>query len=472
MNARLTAIETISSAITHADPHADPHDDRQRPIGVVGTGYVGLITAVALAELGHQVRCLDIDAAKVDRLRRGEAPFFEPGLTDHLARVAHRMEFTTDARRVLGGCGVAFVSVDTPPLPSGDADLSRVHAVIDAIPADASDLVLVMKSTVPVNTGVRISRELAARGLHGVRYVANPEFLREGCALQDVFHPDRVVVGSDDIAAAQQIAELWKPLGGTLVRCDLASAEMIKLASNAFLATKISFINEIANVCDIVGADVVTVANGMGLDRRIGSAFLAAGIGYGGSCFPKDVTALKQLAGNAGYHFQLLAGVIEVNELQKRRVVTMLGQRLGSLHGRRIALLGLSFKPGTDDMREASSLVLAQRLAAEGAQLVVHDPAVPEGVLERLPTGTVRVTALHDALAGADAAVIVTEWPEYAALLAGDLAAAMNRPLLVDGRNMLDPAAATAAGYEWVGIGRTLPADDTSVLPSAERGAA
>lgn len=425
------------------------------PIGVVGTGYVGLITAVALAELGHEVRCLDIDAEKVERLERGEAPFFEPGLDRHLTLLRHRLSFTTDSQRVLGTCRVAFVSVDTPPLPSGDADLSRVEAVIDAIPTDVDDLVLVMKSTVPVNTGNRISRELADRGLTGVRYVSNPEFLREGCALDDVFHPDRVVVGAADPDAAALIASIWAPLGGEMLQCDLESAEMIKLASNAFLATKISFVNEIANVCDVVGADVATVAAGMGLDRRIGPAFLAAGIGYGGSCFPKDVTALKQLAGNAGYHFQLLAGVIEVNELQKRRVVTMLTNRLGSLHGRRVALLGLSFKPGTDDLREASSLVLAQRLASEGAHLVVHDPAAAESVLDRLPRGTVRALRVRDAMVGADAAVIVTEWPEYQVLLDHGTSDVMSRPLLVDGRNMLDPERAAAAGYEWVGIGRS-----------------
>ena len=368
-------------------------DDGPAPIGIVGTGYVGLVTAVALADLGHRVRCLDIDAAKVSRLRDGEVPFVEPELPELLARNRSRLLFTTDVADLFPACGIVFVTVDTPPMPSGDADLSRVEAVIDAIPAEVDDLLLVMKSTVPVNTGARISRELAQRGRSGIRYVSNPEFLREGSAIADVFHPDRIVVGADDPADAQRVAELWHDLGGELVVCDLASAEMVKLASNAFLATKISFVNEIANVCDVVGADVETVARGMGLDRRIGHAFLAAGIGYGGSCFPKDVKALKQLAGNAGYHFQLLTSVIEVNEIQKRRVVTLLSNRLGSLHGRRIALLGLSFKPGTDDMREASSLVLAQRLASEGAKIVVHDPVVGAGVMQHLPRGTVRAAS-------------------------------------------------------------------------------
>jgi UDPglucose 6-dehydrogenase len=439
--------------------------DGPAPIGIVGTGYVGLVTAVALADLGHRVRCLDIDAAKIARLQDGQVPFVEPELPELLARNRSRLLFTTDVADLFPACRIVFVTVDTPPMPSGDADLSRVESVIDAIPAEVDDLLLVMKSTVPVNTGARISRELAQRSRTGIRYVSNPEFLREGSAIADVFHPDRIVVGADDAADAQRVADLWRDLGGELVVCDLASAEMVKLASNAFLATKISFVNEIANVCDVVGADVETVARGMGLDRRIGHAFLAAGIGYGGSCFPKDVKALKQLAGNAGYHFQLLTSVIEVNEIQKRRVVALLSNRLGSLHGRRIALLGLSFKPGTDDMREASSLVLAQRLASEGAKIVVHDPVVGAGVMQHLPKGTVRATSPRDALVGADAVVIVTEWPEYRTLLDDDGAATlMRQPLLVDGRNLLDPAAAAAAGFEWIGIGRAAASQPAATL--------
>ena len=438
--------------------------DLPAPIGIVGTGYVGLVTAVALADLGHRVRCLDIDAAKIARLQQGEVPFVEPELPELLARNQARLLFTTDVADLFPACRIVFVTVDTPPMPSGDADLSRVEAVIDAIPADADDLLLVMKSTVPVNTGNRISRELTQRGRTGIRYVSNPEFLREGSAIADVFHPDRIVVGADDATDAQRVADLWRDLGGELVLCDLASAEMVKLASNAFLATKISFVNEIANVCDVVGADVETVARGMGLDRRIGHAFLSAGIGYGGSCFPKDVKALKQLAGNAGYHFQLLTSVIEVNEIQKRRVVTLLSNRLGSLHGRRIALLGLSFKPGTDDTREASSLVLAQRLAAEGAKIVVHDPVVGSSVTQHLPRGTVRAASAREALTGADAAVIVTEWPEYRSLAADGVATLMRHPLLVDGRNVLDPAAAAAVGFEWIGIGRAVAARPATSL--------
>ncbi len=424
------------------------------PVGVVGTGYVGLVTVAALAQLGHRVVALDSDAAKVERLRRGEVPIVEPGLAAVLARHRARTEFGTDPAAVFSRARTVFVTVDTPPLPGGDADLSRVRAVIDAIPRGTTGLTLVMKSTVPVGTGDRLRRHLDARGLRSVRYVANPEFLREGSALADVMHPDRVVVGSADPAAAGEVAALWAPLGGTLLSCDLASAEMIKLASNAYLATRISFVNEIANICGAVGADVAVVARGMGLDSRIGPAFLSPGLGYGGSCFPKDVAALKQLAGDGGYHFQLLSSVIEVNEMQKRRVVTTLAARLGTLVGARVALLGLAFKPGTDDTRESTGLVLAARLAAEGVDLVVHDPAVGPAVRERLPLRTRRAATAAGAVVGADAAVIVTEWPEYAALLEPGIAASMARPLLVDGRNMLDPAAAAAAGYTWVGVGR------------------
>ena len=292
-----------------------------------------------------------------------------------------------------------------------------------------------MKSTVPAGTGDSIRRDMP-----GLSYVSCPEFLKEGTAVADFMHPDRVVIGADpgDEEAAAAVAALYRPLGGEILRTDVASAEMIKLASNAFLATKISFINEIANVCEEVGADVGEVARGMGLDERIGSSFLRAGIGYGGSCFPKDVSALKMLAGNTGYHFQLLTAVIEVNELQKRRVVGKLEKHLGSLIGKRVALLGLAFKPDTDDMREASSLVLAARLQGEGAEVVAYDPVAAERAAELLGSIEMADSALA-ALDGADAAVLVTEWGEFAELDWSEVAARMARPLIVDGRNFLDP---------------------------------
>ena len=423
-------------------------------IGVVGLGYVGLVTAATLAGLGHDVVCVDIDAEKIRRLQDGDVPVVELGLTELLRQHRRRLTWSLDPADVFGRVHTVFVTVDTPGLPSGDADLSRVEAVIDQIPSDVVPTVLVMKSTVPVGTGARVRRELRSRSLDQVRYVSNPEFLREGSALRDVMNPDRVVVGADDLDDAHEVAALWAPLGGEQVCCDLASAEMIKLASNAFLATKISFVNEIANVCENVGADVSVVAEGMGLDRRIGADFLEAGLGYGGSCFPKDVAALKQLAGNSGYHFQLLSAVIEVNELQKRRVVAALAARLDSLAGARVALLGVSFKPGTDDIRESPALVLAERLTAEGATVVAHDPVAGAAGARALPDGVALTNDLAAAVDAADAAVIVTAWPQYRRLLEPGMSATMARSLLVDGRNLLDPCAAARAGYEWVGIGR------------------
>jgi UDPglucose 6-dehydrogenase len=308
-----------------------------------------------------------------------------------------------------------------------------------------------MKSTVPVGTGRAIMR-----GREDLGYVSNPEFLKEGSAVQDFMDPDRVVVGADagSDAFADRVAALYEPLGSEVVRTDVASAEMIKLASNAFLATKISFINEIANVSEELGADVAEVARGMGLDSRIGPKFLSAGFGYGGSCFPKDVTALKQLAGNSGYHFQLLNSVIEVNELQKRRAVGKLQKHLGSLVGREIALLGVSFKPNTDDVREATSLVLAARLQGEGAHVRAYDPVALERASELLGATRICSSAL-EALDGADAAVLVTEWPEFLELdWAGEVKSRMANPVVVDGRNFLDADALRAAGYVYEGVGR------------------
>jgi UDPglucose 6-dehydrogenase len=429
----------------------------REPVGVVGVGWVGLVTAACFAELGHPVVARDIDAGKVEALTRGEVAIHEPGLAELVARNAERLTFTTEMAPLLEAARVLFVCVDTPPTPSGDADLSRVRAVVEEI-GDGTGHALTMKSTVPAGTGATIRRELP-----DAAYVSCPEFLKEGSAVADFMHPDRVVIGADpgDEQAADAVAALYRPLGGELVRTDVASAEMIKLASNAFLATKISFVNEIANVCEEVGADVAEVARGMGLDNRIGPAFLKAGIGYGGSCFPKDVSALKMLAGNTGYHFQLLNAVIEVNELQKRRVVGKLQKHLGSLLGRRVALLGLAFKPDTDDMREASSLVLAARLRGEGADVVAYDPVAAERAAGLLDEVEIAPTAM-DALDGADAAVLVTEWAEFAELDWPAAAERMARPLLVDGRNFLEPGALKAAGFSYEGMGRAVEATRTA----------
>jgi UDPglucose 6-dehydrogenase len=421
-------------------------------IAVIGTGYVGLVTAAGFAQLGSEVWCVDIDVEKVARLERGEIPIYEPGLAECVAANRERLHFSTVLAPALEHARLLFVAVGTPPTYSGDADLSAVRAVVDAMPRSDRHA-LVMKSTVPVGSGAAIRRSLAERGKDSFGYVSCPEFLKEGSALEDFLHPDRVVVGDVGDWAGDAVIELYAPLGAPLVRTDIASAEMIKLAANAFLATKISFINEIANVCEETGADVLEVARGMGLDRRIGTHFLKPGIGFGGSCFPKDVSALKQLAGNSGYHFQLLTAVIEVNELQKRRVIGKLQKHLGSLVGKTVALLGLAFKSNTDDMREASSLVLSARLQADGAKVRAYDP-VAEAEARKLMTGVEFADDALGAVDGADACVIVTEWPEFAELDWSAVAKRMPGRLVIDGRNFLDPDQVRAAGFIYEGIGR------------------
>jgi UDPglucose 6-dehydrogenase len=429
---------------------------QREPIGVIGTGYVGLVTAAGFAEVGNDVWCIDIDAAKVERLRRGEIPIYEPGLEELVLKHRGRLHFSTDIADALEHARLLFVAVGTPPTYSGDADLSAVHAVVDAMPPSDRHA-LVMKSTVPVGTGESIKRIFRERGKEGFRYVSCPEFLKEGSAVSDFLEPDRVVVGDDGDWAGDAVVDLYAPLEAPLVRTDIASAEMIKLAANAFLATKISFINEIANVCEVTGANVTEVARGIGLDDRIGPKFLQAGVGFGGSCFPKDVSALKQLAGNSGYHFQLLNAVIEVNELQKRRVIGKLEKHLGTLVGKRVALLGLAFKPNTDDMREATSLVLSARLQAAGAHVSAYDP-IAEDEARRLMPGLAFADDALGAVRDADAVVLVTEWDEFKTIDLAAVADAMAGDLLIDGRNALDPEAVRAAGltYEGIGLGPVL----------------
>jgi UDPglucose 6-dehydrogenase len=423
----------------------------KEPIGVIGVGWVGLCTAACFAELGHEVVARDILPEKVESLAKGEVPMHEPGLPELVAKNADRLNFTTDMGEVLDRTRLLFCCVDTPPTYSGDADLSRVEAVVDEL-GESNEHAIVMKSTVPVGTGRAIQRRR-----DGLGYVSNPEFLKEGSAVNDFMEPDRVVVGAGENSDefADRVVALYEPLGGPIVRTDVASAEMVKLASNAFLAMKISFINEIANVSEELGADVNEVAQGMGLDDRIGPKFLRAGIGWGGSCFGKDVLSLKQLASNSGYHFQLLTSVMEVNDLQKRRTIGKLQKHLGgSLVGKEIALLGIAFKPDTDDIRDATSLVLAGRLHGEGAQVRAYDPVAGERAREVLVGTTMAASAL-EALDGADAAVLVTEWPEFRELdWAGEVKDRMAQPVVVDGRNFLDREALRAAGFTYEGIGR------------------
>ena len=437
----------------------------KEPLGVIGAGWVGLVTAACFADLGHEVVVRDVVPERIAELDAGRVPIFEPGLSELLAANRERIRYTLDIADVFDAARIVFVSVPTPPTHSGDADLSAVWRVLDELPELEQRAIVVMKSTVPVGTGEKVRHELDARGLAHVGYVSNPEFLAESTALRDFTSPDRIVVGAFDDADGDAVVALYDSIDAPVVRADVSSAEMVKLASNAFLATKISFINEIANVCEETGADVSLVAQGMGLDRRIGSLFLRPGIGYSGSCLPKDVTALKQLAGNSGYHFQLLTAVIEVNELQKRRVVGKLAKHLGSLRGKTIALLGLAFKPNTNDMRDAPSLILAPRLLAEGAVVRGWDPVALEEAKQAL-RGVELSETLLEALTDADAAVIVTEWDELSGLLTSELRDAMRTPLIVDGRNLLDPGEARAAGFVYESIGRA--AHDLDALLETE----
>jgi len=421
-----------------------------RTIGVFGAGWVGLVTGGCFAELGHEVIVRDVMPDRVAALQAGRLPFHEPDLPDVLARNHERIRYTLDAGDLVDA-DILFICVQTPPTYSGDADLSYVWTALDDLPSGGRHQILVMKSTVPVGTGEKVRAALEARGLTNVGYVSNPEFLSEGRAVRDFLDPDRIVVGAFADEDGTAVEALYGGIDAPVVRTDVASAEMIKLAANAFLMTRISFINEIANVCEAVGADVVEVAQGIGLDHRLGPHFLRAGIGYGGSCFPKDSLALKQLASNSGYHFQLLAAVIEVNELQKRRVIQKLQKHLGKLRGKKVALLGLAFKAGTDDMREAPSLVLASRLLAEGAEVRAWDPVARPGELMK---GVVLCDSVIEAVTGADAAVIVTEWDELRGLASPEVRDAMARPLIIDGRNLLDPPDTRAAGFAYEGVGR------------------
>jgi UDPglucose 6-dehydrogenase len=428
-------------------------------IAIFGAGYVGLVTGACFADLGHEVVVRDVLPERIERLRAGEVPIYEPGLDDVLERCRDRLSFTLDVREAVDGADFLYVAVGTPPTYAGDADLSAVWTVVDELPDDAR-VTIVMKSTVPVGTGEKVRAALDARGLEAVGYVSNPEFTAEGTAVRDFMEPDRVVIGAFADEDGDAVEALHGGIDAPVVRADVNSAEMIKLAANAFLVTRISFINEIANVCELVGADVKNVAQGIGLDHRLGPHFLRAGIGWGGSCFPKDSLALKQLAANSGYHFHLMNAVIEVNELQKRRVLQKLERHLGKLRGKRIALLGLAFKPNTDDMREAPSLVLASRLLAEGAEVRGWDPVARpdlQGVTFcDSPLGTVT---------DADAAVIVTEWPQLLEFPSEETRRAMRHPLIVDGRNLLDPEAVRALGFAYEGTGRGISATD--VLPEA-----
>jgi UDPglucose 6-dehydrogenase len=425
-----------------------------RKIAVFGAGYIGLVTGACMAELGHTVAVRDIQPERIALLNGGGMPIFEPGLEDLVAQNKERLLFTLDPLEALRGAEIAYICVDTPPTASGDADLSRVWSVIDDLQAAGHLKAVVMKSTVPVGTGEQVQAALAAAGLGHVAYVANPEFTAEGRAVADFLHPDRVVIGSSDPAAADLVAALHEGVDGPVAAMSVASAEMVKLASNALLATKITFINEIAAVCEATGADVQEVAAAVGMDHRLGRHFLNAGFGYGGSCFPKDSRALRAMASNSGYPFQLLSAVIEVNDLQPRRAIQRLKAQLGGLRGRRIAVLGMTFKPGTDDMREAPSAIITARLIAEGAQVAAWDPMARP--MTTAPWDRVeRKVSVLEAVAGCDAVLVVTEWPELLEVDWVQAAKVMRAALVFDGRNVLDSAMLVRAGFTFMAVGRT-----------------
>jgi UDPglucose 6-dehydrogenase len=429
-------------------------------VAVVGTGYVGLVTGAVFADLGNDVICVDKDAAKIDRLRCGQMPIYEPGLEEMVHRNAGdgRLHFTTDLAQTVRRSDIIFIAVGTPPKTNGESDLSAVEDVARAI-ASALDRykVIVNKSTVPVGTGDLVRDLITRNRRRPVHFdvVSNPEFLREGSAIEDTLRPDRIVIGAPNQQVAMTLLELYAPLERPMIITDVHSAEMIKYASNAFLATKISFANAIASICELAGADVTQVVKGMGLDARIGSAFLQPGLGYGGSCFPKDTDSLIQTAGSLGYDFRLLRSVVEVNGEQTQRFTALVRKVLDPLDDRVIAVLGLAFKPKTDDMREARSVELIRALRDGGASVRVYDPAAMANAKSILPPEVEYCQSSYDAAEGADAVAIVTEWNEFKLLNLERLRGLMRRPLVFDGRNIYEPERMRRLGFEYHSIGRS-----------------
>ena len=431
---------------------------------MIGTGYVGLTTGVCFASLGHNVACVDIDAAKITQLDRGEVPFYEPGLAEMLknAQDAGKILFTTDLKSVIAGADVVMIAVGTQPKATGEANLAALYSVADKISEGLDhEAVIVIKSTVPVGTNrkilgrIRAGMERAGKGALTdlLRIVSLPEFLREGTAIKDFLHPDRIVIGSDDEVSAQIVDGLHEGIVASRLRTSIESAELIKYAANAFLATKISFINEIANLAELVGADVRDIARGIGIDQRIGKHFLQAGVGYGGSCFPKDVSALEQISGANGYQFKLLSSVIEVNNRQRERFFKMVTEHLGSLKGRRIAVWGLAFKNDTDDIRESAGIEITQRMFAAGADLCVYDPQAAQNARAVLSDNIEFASTAIDAASGAEALVVLTQWPEFRDVSFETLKERMVERWIFDGRNHLADLDLCKFGFKYYGVG-------------------
>jgi UDPglucose 6-dehydrogenase len=429
-------------------------------IAVVGTGYVGLVTGVTLSEIGHVVTCVDIDEEKVNKMKLGISPIYEPGLDELMQKniKESRLHFTTNHAEAFQNVDVIYIAVGTPENKDGSANLTYVENVALQIAHTISeDVIVVTKSTVPVGTNDKINKLILENLVNdvNVEVVSNPEFLREGSAIHDSFHGDRIVIGSNSEKAASILEEINKPFGIPIVKTDIRSAEMIKYASNAFLATKISFINEIANICERVGANIEEVAYGMGLDKRIGPNFLNAGIGYGGSCFPKDTKALIQIAGNVEYDFKLLKGVVEVNKQQQRLLINKLKDRLGTVEGKRIAILGLAFKPNTDDMREAPSIIVTNELVRLGANIVAYDPIAMDNARSLLNNNIVYADSLKEAIVNSDATLILTEWNEIKDMDV-KLFHTMKYPLVIDGRNCFSLDEMKENRIEYHSVGRKM----------------
>ncbi|MCP3029520.1 UDP-glucose/GDP-mannose dehydrogenase family protein [Halobacillus sp. A5] len=439
-----------------------------RTIAVVGTGYVGLVTGVSLSEIGHTVTCIDIDEEKVLKMQQGLSPIYEPGLSDMMTKNINenRLFFTTQHAEGFQNAEVIYIAVGTPEKEDGSANLEFVEQVAKDIATNVTrDIIVVTKSTVPVGTNNRIQSIIDHHLVANVKVevVSNPEFLKEGSAIYDSFNGDRIVVGTASEEAANVIEEINQPFGVPVFRTDVKSAEMIKYASNAFLATKISFINEISNICERVDANVEDVANGMGMDKRIGDKFLNAGIGYGGSCFPKDTKALIQIAGNVEYDFELLKGVVKVNQKQQGLLLEKLNERIPDLKGKRVAVLGLAFKPNTDDMREAASLVVTEELINLGAEVVAYDPIAMDNAKRILNDKVQYANGVEEAVTSSDAALVLTEWDEVKNAKL-DVFDRMTYPLVIDGRNCFSIEEMKENRIEYHSVGRPSVAVSNTVL--------
>ncbi|KOY13768.1 UDP-glucose dehydrogenase family protein [Paenibacillus xylanivorans] len=427
-------------------------------IAVIGTGYVGLVSGVCFSEIGNQVICVDNNGAKVEMLNEGNVPIYEPGLKELMVSnmQAGRLSFTSNIAEAISQSDIIFIAVGTPSLPSGEANLSYVEQVAIEIGSHIESYkIIVTKSTVPVGTNDRVRELISSISSQPFDVASVPEFLREGSAVKDTLNPDRIVIGTNSDRAIKTLKKLHRPLTENLIITDIRSAEMIKYASNAFLATKISFINEISNICEKVGADVTRVAEGMGYDKRIGASFLKAGIGYGGSCFPKDTQALIQIAGMVDYDFRLLKSVVQVNQDQRFQVIHKLEEALGSLKGKTIAVWGLAFKPDTDDVRDAPAIDIIQHLSDAGAVIKAYDPIATANFRKEVDVASISWEENPlQAAEGADALCVLTEWKEFAHIDLTELAEIMKDPIMIDGRNLYSAEQVQASNLQYYSVGR------------------